>query len=241
VSVTRARRRPGRPATRASGHPSKREKILDAAEEAFAESGYRPTSVRKIADRANVNPALIAYYFGSKEGLFETVFKRRGNEIVRRWDELLDELEARPGQPPTVEDLIRAYLTAEFEMKRRGPAGERFVRFQARVHDETDALHFRVRREVYDVTTRRYVAALERALPHLDPAEIYWRMMFIIGAFLYMMAGTDRLDDLSGGRYAADDVDEVVERLTRFAVGGMLSPNTSLPTGGPRQGKHLII
>jgi AcrR family transcriptional regulator len=219
------RRGPGRPA---SGDASRREKILDAAEEEFAERGFRPTSLRRIAERANVNPALIGYYFGSKEALFETVFKRRGNEVAARWDELLDALQARPGRRPSAEELIRAYLTAEFEMKCSGPAGERFVRFQARVHDETDALHFRLRREVYDAATKRYLAALERALPGVDPAEIQWRMVFIIGAFLYMMGGVDRLEDLSGGRYAANDVDEIVARLTTFALGGMRSPGTKL-------------
>lgn len=220
-------RRPGRPTGVSDVESGRREKILDVAEGVFAEYGYGPTSLREIASRASVNPALIAYYFGSKERLFETVFKRRGTQIAQRWDELLDELQARP-QPPTVEELLRAYLTAEFEMKRSGEAGHRFVRLQARVHDETDAMHFRLRREVYDVATRRYLAALERALPEVDPADIYWRMMFIIGAFLYMMAGVDRLDDLSGGRYVSDDINELVERLTTFVVGGMVSPSTRL-------------
>lgn len=227
------RRRPGRPVTETDSAQGKREKILDAAEEAFAEHGYAPTSLRKIAEQAEVNPALIAYYFGTKERLFETVFKRRGMLIAQRWDELLDELEARPGRPPTVEELLRAYLTAEFEMKLSGPLGERFVRLQARVHDEADALHFRLRREVYDVATRRYLAALERALPEVDAADIYWRMMFVIGAFLYMMSGVDRLDDLSNGRYVASDMNELVQRLTSFVVGGMQSPSTRFPVPGP--------
>ncbi len=221
-------RRPGRPAGEPQNQPDKRERILDVAEEVFAENGFAPTSLRNIAKRASVNPALIAYYFGSKEQLFEEVFKRRGTLIAQRWDELLDELEARPGRSPSVEELLRAYLTAEFEMKLSGEAGQRFVRLQARIHDETDAMHFRLRREVYDAATRRYLKALERALPGLDPAEIHWRMMFVIGAFLYMMAGVDRLDDLSEGRFIADDVNEMVERLTTFVVGGMSSPPTDL-------------
>lgn len=229
MNAAKPGRRPGRPAAEFDTQPDKREKILDVAEEEFAERGYAPTSLRSIARRASVNPALIAYYFGSKEQLFEEVFKRRGTLIAQRWDELLDELEARPGREPNVEELLRAYLTAEFEMKRSGPAGQLFVRLQARVHDETDALHFRLRREVYDVATRRYLAALERALPDVDPADIYWRMMFVIGAFLYMMSGVDRLDDLSGGRYASDDINELVERLTTFIVAGMQSPSTPLP------------
>ncbi|MDA0824119.1 MAG: TetR/AcrR family transcriptional regulator [Proteobacteria bacterium] len=222
-------RRPGRPASQPGDQLGKREKILDVAEDVFAEHGYAPTSLRHIAKRASVNPALIAYYFDSKERLFEEVFKRRGTQIARRWHELLDALEARPGSTPSVEELLRAYLTAEFEMKVSGAAGQSFVRLQARVHDETDAMHFRLRREVYDEATQRYLAALERALPNVDPADIYWRMMFIIGAFLYMMSGVDRLDDLSGGRFTSGNIDELVARLTNFVVGGMERATTNYP------------
>ena len=227
MTSANTQRRPGRPSNESGRKADKREKILDVAEHAFSEKGYAPTSLRAIGVKASVNPALITYYFGSKEKLFETVFKRRGTQIAHRWDELLDGLEARPGRPPTVEEIMHAYLLAEFELKQSGEGGRRFVRLQARVHDETDAMHFRLRREVYDVTTRRYLAALERALPDIDPAEIYWRMMFVIGAFLYMMSGVDRLDDLSRGRYKSDDINELVERLTTFVVAGMSTPSTS--------------
>ena len=45
--------------------------ILEAAQFLFATRGYTETGVRDIAERANVNPALIARYFGSKLELFE--------------------------------------------------------------------------------------------------------------------------------------------------------------------------
>ena len=96
MNAAKQPRRPGRPAAELDTQPDKREKIFDVAEEVFAERGYAPTSLRQIAQRASVNPALIAYYFGSKERLFEEVFKRRGKLIEQRWEELLDELEARP-------------------------------------------------------------------------------------------------------------------------------------------------
>jgi AcrR family transcriptional regulator len=229
VNVKKIQRRPGRPANGSDTHQSKREMILDVAEEGFAESGYASTSLRDIARRASVTPALIKYYFDSKERLFEIIFKRHGTQIARSWNESLDALEARPGQPPTVKELLSSYLTAELQLKQSGAGGLQFVRLQAHVHSEKNALYFRLRREVYDTATQRYLLALERALPDIDSADIYWRMMFVIGAFLYMMSGVDRLDDLSGGRYASDDINELTERLTTFIVGGMLSPSTRYP------------
>jgi len=54
-----------------------REKIINAAEELFAENGFDNTSVRELALKAKVNVAMISYYFGSKEKLFETLIEDR--------------------------------------------------------------------------------------------------------------------------------------------------------------------
>jgi AcrR family transcriptional regulator len=60
--MSRTGRRPGTPDTR--------DTILDAARRGFAARGYDATSLRSIATAANVDPALVIHYFGSKEGLF---------------------------------------------------------------------------------------------------------------------------------------------------------------------------
>ena len=44
--------------------------IVEAAKLVFCEKGYDGAGTREIAERAGVNVALIARYFGSKEGLF---------------------------------------------------------------------------------------------------------------------------------------------------------------------------
>ncbi|MET8268539.1 TetR family transcriptional regulator [Micromonospora arida] len=55
---------------RRPGNPGTREAILDAARTAFAERGYDVASIRGIAATAQVDPALVHHYFGSKDQLF---------------------------------------------------------------------------------------------------------------------------------------------------------------------------
>ncbi|MET7949609.1 TetR family transcriptional regulator [Micromonospora sp. NPDC005324] len=55
---------------RRPGNPGTREAILDAARTAFAERGYDAASIRGIAGTAQVDPALVHHYFGSKDQLF---------------------------------------------------------------------------------------------------------------------------------------------------------------------------
>lgn len=71
-SVPRPRRRRGRP--RAGESADRRERIVAAAVEEFAEHGYDSATMRGIAARAGVDPALLHHYFGTKADLFgETI------------------------------------------------------------------------------------------------------------------------------------------------------------------------
>lgn len=55
----------------------KKNELLDAALELFAEHGFDGTSVRMIAEKADMNVAMISYYFGSKEKLLFEVIDRK--------------------------------------------------------------------------------------------------------------------------------------------------------------------
>jgi len=51
--------------------------LILTAEVMFAENGYEGTTVRDIAARAGINPALIYYHFESKEHLYKSIFELR--------------------------------------------------------------------------------------------------------------------------------------------------------------------
>jgi AcrR family transcriptional regulator len=83
------------------GSPDARKAVLGAARELFAELGFERTTMRAVAARADVDPALIYHYFGDKEGLLSAAVElpvdmvavfggvggdpgRAGEELVRR-------------------------------------------------------------------------------------------------------------------------------------------------------------
>jgi AcrR family transcriptional regulator len=55
---------------RRPGPSGAREAILDASRAVFGELGYEAATVRAVAARAGVDPALLYHYFGSKQQLF---------------------------------------------------------------------------------------------------------------------------------------------------------------------------
>lgn len=66
---------PGREPEREPTSPAA-DAILNAAEELFARSGFERTTIKEIARRANVNSALLYYYFSDKTTLYRTVLTR---------------------------------------------------------------------------------------------------------------------------------------------------------------------
>lgn len=72
--------------------------IINAAEKLFAEKGFDGASVRDIAQEADVNVAMISYYFGSKEKLMEAVFEERTVNIKLKVENLLQDKSITPIQ-----------------------------------------------------------------------------------------------------------------------------------------------
>ena len=81
--------------------------LLEAAREAFAARGYAGASVRDIAGAAGVNPGLVRYHFGSKEGLYAQVM----DEAMGRLEARLLEASGGPGGTRArVHRVVEAYV-----------------------------------------------------------------------------------------------------------------------------------
>ena len=83
---------------RRTGRPDTRTEILHAARAQFIAVGYRAATVRAIAAEAGVDPALISYFFGSKQHLFGEALALRANPaeiIARHIDGPVEELPRR--------------------------------------------------------------------------------------------------------------------------------------------------
>lgn len=97
-------RRPGRPRAGSAPDGGRREALLLAARSEFSAKGFRGASLRAIARAAGVDVALIAHYFGNKEGLYAATF-----ELVDRAKATVRAALLRPASE-RAEALTRAYL-----------------------------------------------------------------------------------------------------------------------------------
>lgn len=136
-----AKRRPGRPA--GEEHTTAiRTSLIAAARELFSRRDFKAISVREIATTACVNPAMIHYHFGDKEGLYRAMLQETIGPVLQQVQKLVqgnhqskttlyDALEAIMGtlaREPWVAQLIVREVLAE-----EGPFRDLFIReFAAR-------------------------------------------------------------------------------------------------------------
>ncbi|MFO7997584.1 MAG: TetR family transcriptional regulator [Bacteroidales bacterium] len=99
---------------------STEQKIFEAATQLFLEKGVDRTSVREIATKANINLALMNYYFRSKENLFDAIFSKLVKSNSKNLIEILDsDLE--------LEEKIRRYVGVYIDMLSENPLLVSFV------------------------------------------------------------------------------------------------------------------
>jgi len=210
------RKGPGRP----EGASNLRDVILDAAEELFAGLGYAGTTMREVSQHANVTQALISYYFGSKYGLFEEVFLRRGSAISTERLKNLEALQAQ-GQTPVVKAIVEAFLLPTVVL-RTSVQGRHFLRLQARLHTEPPNISYALRDKAYGTSTQRYVEALQEAVPGLSDLDANWRITLMVGTYLYAFSDSHRMEErLPKGQFDPDDWQSLIQQVTSFVVGGM--------------------
>lgn len=98
-----------------------RTKLMETATQLFAQKGFNAVSIRELARTAQVNSALISYYFGSKEGLYQEVLEEQFILIAQ----MLKVFEDMPSTSPTERITMYAMNIAIIHQQR--PFLTRFI------------------------------------------------------------------------------------------------------------------
>jgi len=93
-------------------------RIMKAAEEVFAEFGYKGATVDAIAERAGLSKQNMLYYFSSKKLLYQNVL----GAILDVWIESMALLE-QPGKDPAAK--LESYIRRKIDLSRTRPNGSK--------------------------------------------------------------------------------------------------------------------
>lgn len=201
-----------------------KERILDASERMFADAGFADTSMRDITGEAGVNLAAVNYHFGSKEALLDAILERRFRPINKKRIALLDDLEATSGKKgPELEEILMAFLGPPFHAwAESGDCVQKFLKLVGQIHSETNEDIRTAFINQFDEVLNRFTAAMQRALPHLDPEEVSRRSFFVVGAMAHTMIWGEEL--LSRSSDDSHDPNQLLDSLIQFAAAGIAAP-----------------
>lgn len=186
------------------------DRILDAAEEVFAQQGYFAASIRGIAKVAGVEFSLAHYHFGTKDVIFRAVVSRRADGICDMLDQSLA-LASRSPSAMSIEGVIEAMVGPAIDcLASQDPGWENYLRLLGglgTIAGRPDLLD--PWRDRYVPTVARYEQALHEALGHefpgFDPQCVAWGLHF-----LQCLLGHGLLD-LGVTRYVGGKADEATD------------------------------
>lgn len=157
--------------------------ILGAAERVFGRRGIDAASVREIAKEANINIAMISYYFGSKDKLVENLFSWR----ISTFNESLASISQNSTLSPfeKLQSILKAYLNRILDKPE-------FHRIMAREYSKRDSI-LEIDCKVNDLKTKNleYITNIisegysEGVFKRKAPAEAV--VMVVIGGTSYLI------------------------------------------------------
>ena len=195
-----------------------RSAILGAAERLYADRGFGDVTLRDIVAEANVNLAAVDYHFGSKDELIAELFVTRSIAGNRQRLAELKAAEEEGGGRAGIDAIFRALvgppLRGCLDRDRESSAAARFM---IRASIETVPPIRRVRNREID-HLRKFAAAMRRALPGRDEAELYWALHFALAMSHHTIREKERLTKLSEGKCDLNDVHDIIERVVSVSV-----------------------
>lgn len=198
-------------------------KLLDAAEQLFADKGFEAVSVRDITELAKTNVAAVNYHFGSRDALLTLVMMRSMLPVTEERIARLDALEKKmAGKAAPLEEIVDAMVRPLITQVRKSELNERlFYKLIGRIiTQQGDGLPNPIEEQLKQVVDR-FTRAFAMALPSLDQENLVWRIHFMAGGMIHMLSHQDVLYRLTNGAAGAPTMEATLSRFIRFAVAGL--------------------
>jgi AcrR family transcriptional regulator len=196
------------------------ERILDAAEQLFAEFGYHGVTMKDVAKKIGVSPTLVHYHFNGKESIFEALWARKAPISARKRLAAMQHYARTAGDAVTVEGALRVWIDTDLDLQiDQTDYWSAFGRIAAQANS-AGGWGSEKMSAYFDPVAHALVDVLKKAMPGTSEEQIYWGFHFTSGAMTHNLARTGRLDRLSGGLCSSDDFHSIKEHMVTFMAAG---------------------
>lgn len=197
------------------------ERILDAAEQLFAEFGYHGVTLKDVAARVGVSTTLIHYHFNGKESIFEAVWARKAPISARNRLEAMRRYAEMVGDKVTVEGALHAWIDADLDVQIHDrDSWAAFGKISAQANSAAGWGAEKMTK-YFNPVVLALIDLLKKAMPDCEEETIFWGYHFVSGAMTHNMARTGRLDELSHGLCSSDDFPSIKKHMATFMAAGL--------------------
>jgi AcrR family transcriptional regulator len=198
-----------------------RERILDSAENLFAQKGFNAVSVREITSAARCNLAAVNYHFGNKESLYLEVFRSRWVPRAQRVQESFRKSLAAhdsPSPQAVVSALAKAFLEGPLSDEERLRHSQLMTREMTQPTKAFEHLAEHIMQPFF----KELADKLGSVLPdELEEEKMLLNIFSIFGMVLYFNFARVAVSRLTGRKYNAAFRDHLVKQITEFSLKGL--------------------
>ena len=221
------------------GEDITKERLLDKAEELFAQKGYHAVSVREITRATCCNLAAVNYHFGNKQNLYLEVFRARWVPRAGRVvDSFRNSLSARRSSLPSavIQALAQAFLEGPLSDEERLRHSQLITREMVCL---TEAF-YEVAEQVMRQFVKELAAKLGSALPEEHEEErLTLNILCILGIVLYFNFARVAVSSVIGRRYDPAFKAQLVEHITEFSLRGLGEGETKEKRNNTQPGRSI--
>lgn len=196
------------------------ERILDAAEELFAEFGYHGVTLKDVATRVGVSSTLIHYHFNGKESIYEAIWARKAPISTHNRLEAMRRYAEEAGDNVTVEGALHAWIDADLNVQLEDKEYWAAIGKISAQANSAAGWGAEKMTKYYNPVVLALIELLKKAMPNCDEETIFWGYHFLSGAMTHNMARTGRLDELSRGLCSSDDFVSIRKHMATFMAAG---------------------
>ena len=197
-----------------------RKRLLEAAEEMFAQEGFDGTAVRDITTKARRGPASINYFFGDKRELYEELFRLRLREMN---ESRLNAIKAVMSDKakPTLEKLLYAYSVDFLKPFADPQQSQRFMQLFFREMAEQ-----RLPRNMFlDEIAAPTLTAMEEAIavicPNINKHDALMCTLSLTGQLVHITQVKVLFEGAQGHSITSINIDESINHIVKFSAAGI--------------------
>ena len=197
-----------------------RQRLLDAAEEMFAQKGFDGTAIRDITTKARRGPASINYFFGDKRELYEELFRLRLREMC---ESRLNTIKAVMSDKtkPTLEKLFYAYSVDFLKPFADPQQNQRFLQLLFREMAEQRLPKNMFFDELAAPTLTTMEEAIAVICPNINKHEALMCTLSLTGQLVHIMQAKVLFEGAQGHSIASINIDESISHIVKFSVAGI--------------------